>query len=85
MTMTMRTTETKHCSGQLAPCPPPDYRELLPSFPGDGQEEELPPELVRQEAAGTEPEHRSPHGCVYPEERQKILFQHSTNYTRGGL
>lgn len=73
-TTTTTTTETKYCSGQLAPYPPPDYRERLPSFPGDGQEDELPPELVRQEAAGTEPEHRILHGCAHPEERGRGSF-----------
>lgn len=54
-------------------------------LPGDGQEDELPHELVRQETAGTECEHRLLHGCVHPEERHGILFQHSANCTRGGL
>lgn len=54
-------------------------------LPGDGQEDELPHELVRQETAGTDCEHRPLHGCAHPEERHGILFQHSANCTRGGL
>lgn len=54
-------------------------------LPGDGQEDELPHELVRQETAGTECEHRLLHACIHPEERHRILFQHSANCTRGGL
>lgn len=54
-------------------------------LPGDGQEDELPHELVRQETAGTECEHSLLHGCIHPEEKHGILFQHSANCTRGGL